>query len=313
MATKKRVRKQNREGLTAFELFDMIPDEDAAHEFLCRMRWGENHEHRHCSHCGGTSTRPSKRKYTFWCPDCKHRFSVRTDSVLEHTRMPLRKWVVALYLVVTNLKGVSSMKLARELSVGQNTAWFVLHRIRRALADDDAGKFFGPVEVDETWVGGKRRWLSHKKRKEMGRNWQKNKVQLAGVYDRETRHVRAATVQTADTVTMNEFIDARVAPEADVYTDDAHAYKFRSTDSVTHSRGEYVRDEAHTQGIESFWSMFKRGYRGVYHHMSHKHLDRYAAEFAGRKCIRELDTLDQMESVVKAGVGRRLTYKELTE
>lgn len=312
MTAKTRSRNPHRKGVTAFELFDMIPDEDAAHALLAAWRWGEDEAHRHCPRCGSTDTRPSKRLRTYWCLGCRERFSVRTGTVMECTRIPLRKWVAALYYALTNLKGISSMKLAREIGITQKSAWFVLHRIRRALADDDAAALLGSVEVDETYVGGRRRWMSNKKRREMGRDWTKNKTIRAGARDRATGHVRAATVKTADAATMSGFIDERVTPGATVYTDAASAYKFRSDGSVNHTAKQFADGDAHTQGIESFWSMFKRGYRGVYHYMSPKHLDRYAQEFAGRRCVRDLDTLDQLQRVVAGMVGRRLTYAELT-
>ena len=119
---------------------------------LGEQRWRKTG--RHCPRCGSTGTAPSKRQFTFWCPDCKQRFSVRTGTVLEESRLPLRKWAIAVYLHLTNLKGVSSMKLHRDINVTQKTAWFMLQRIRKAWESDDS-LFPGPVEIDETYMGGK--------------------------------------------------------------------------------------------------------------------------------------------------------------
>ena len=313
MTAKTRSRNPHRRGVTAFELFDMIPNEDAAHALLAAWRWGEDEAHRHCPRCGSTDTRPSKRLRTYWCLGCRERFSVRTGTVMECTRIPLRKWVAALYYALTNLKGISSMKLAREIGITQKSAWFVLHRIRRALADDDAAALLGSVEVDETYVGGRRRWMSNKKRREMGRDWTKNKTIRAGARDRATGHVRAATVKVC-----RRGDDERVHRRArDAGRHRLHRRRQRLQVSLRrecqpHRHKQFADGDAHTQGIESFWSMFKRGYRGVYHYMSPKHLDRYAQEFAGRRCVRDLDTLDQLQRVVAGMVGRRLTYAELT-
>ena len=141
--------KHYREGMSVVQLMDMFPDEDAAHEWFAEQRWGK--AGRHCPRCGSVETKPSKRLHTFWCQDCHERFSVRTGTVLEESRLPLRKWVIAIYLHLTSLKGVSSMNLHRDLDVTQKTAWFMLQRIRKAWEGDDK-LFAGPVEIDEIYT-----------------------------------------------------------------------------------------------------------------------------------------------------------------
>ena len=214
---------------------------------------------------------------------------------------------------MTSLKGVSSMKLHRDLGVTQTTAWFMLHRIREAFADFSP-MFGGPVEVDETYVGGMRRNMSNAKRRELAGTGRGpvGKSVVVGAKDRATNQVTARVVETPDKQTLQGFVDQVSEDTATVYTDGSSAYKGRENhDFVLHTIGEYVRGMVHTNGVESFWSMLKRAHKGVYHKLSAKHLHRYVAEFAGRHNIRELDTLEQMQHVVTGMSGRRLMYRDL--
>ncbi len=205
------------------------------------------------------------------------------------------------------------MKLHRDIKVTQKTAWFMLNRIREAWAGEAKAVFEGPVEVDETYVGGKRKNMPKAKRKGMTGRGPVGKTAVVGVKDRDSNKVAAQIVQSTDAPTLQGFVEIHSEPTAKVYTDDASAYvgMRRDHESVNHSVGEYVRDMAHTNGIESFWSMLKRGYHGVYHHISAKHLNRYVAEFAGRHNMRESDTIRQMETVVALMVGKRIMYRDL--
>ena len=245
-------------------------------------------------------------------PGCKKRFSVRTGSVLERSKIPLRKWAIAIYLSATSLKGVSSMKLHRDLSITQKSAWFMAHRIREAMMRCPPA-FSGPAEADETYMGGLRKNMPKTKRKDLKGRGTVGKAIVAGVKDRETGEVSAAVVEANDSETLQAFVGERVAQGATVYTDEHGAYRGMpfEHEAVNHSVGEYVRGMAHTQGIESFWSMLKRAHKGVYHKMSHKHLNRYVQEFAGRHGIRERDTLDQMRAIVAGMIGKRLMYQSL--
>ena len=156
-----------REGLTIVQLMDMFPTEEAATAWFESVLWpgGE----RHCGKCGSVRTRevPSAKPMPYWCTDCRGYFSVRTGTPLARSNVPMRKWVIAIYLCLTSLKSVSSMKLSRDIGVKQETAWFMLHRIREAWAGDGEGPFVGPVEIDETYFGGKRKNMSKAKRKEL--------------------------------------------------------------------------------------------------------------------------------------------------
>ena len=308
-----------RKGISLMELMEMFPDEAAAVQWFEAQVWPEG---RCCGHCGSTSTSevPNAKPMPYWCSECRSYFSVRTGTVMQKSRVPLRKWAIAIYLDVTSLKSVSSMKLHRDIKVTQKTAWFMLHRIREAWTDGSRsnGSFSGPVEADEAYFGGKRANMSNTKRKELtdagvGRG-AVGKVAVVGIKDRETKQVRARVVQYTDKPTLQGFVVEHTNLGATVYTDEASAYEGLpfNHESVKHSVSEYVRGMAHTNGMESFWSMLKRAYVGTYHKLSPKHLNRYVQEFAGRHNLREQDTIDMMRHVAAGLIGKRLMFRELT-
>ena len=310
MTMKKAPGKSHREGISLLELAEMFPDEHSAVQWFEAIFWPEG---RCCGHCGclGTKEVPNAKPMPYWCPDCRSYFSVRTGTALKNSRLPLRKWVFAVYLYVTSLKGVSSMKLHRDLNVTQKTAWYMLGRLREAWSSTDLDKLLGPVEVDESYFGGIDRNKHAKKRS--GIRGPSGKTAVVGMKDRASKQVRAKVVEKTDAETLQGFVIDHADPDATVYTDDAKAYKglpFKH-ESVKHSIGEYVKNQAHSNGIESFWSMLKRAHKGTFHKISPKHLDRYVQEFAGRQNVREFDTIGQMQNVVAGMVGRQLGYRDL--
>ena len=244
--------------------------------------------------------------------ECAKRFSVRTKTPMESSKLGFQVWAIALYQVTTNLKGVSSMKLHRDLGITQRSAWFLAHRLREAWKDHEP-QFAGPVEVDETFIGGKEKNKHSNKKLKAGRG-AVGKAIVVGAKDRETNHVSAAVVGNTDAKTLQGFVGDHAAKGATVYTDDHGGYQGMpfEHETVKHSISEYVNGMAHTNGIESFWALLKRGYHGTYHHMSEKHLGRYIGEFAGRHNDRHSDTIDQMEAMARNMGGKRLRYKDLT-
>lgn len=300
----------DREGMSVIELFKMFPDNASARKWMEELRWGA--EDRACPVCGSLNTKavPNEKPMPYHCGGCRKYFSVKTGTVMQSSKIGLQKWVIAMYLMSTNLKGVSSMKLHRDLGVTQKTAWFMAQKIRQGwLGGKDEDKLDGIVEVDETYIGGKARNMHRRYRKENPDSAKKECV--VGILERDG-DVRV--IHTPHFLAPYEVMD-RVEPESVVMTDAAPMYRKLKEDfnhhSVNHSVGEYVRGQAHTNGIESFWATLKRGYKGTYHKMSAKHLSRYITEFAGRHNVRDYDTIIQMEMLAKGFIGKRLRYKDL--
>ncbi len=312
MAVKSGPGRSYRKGISMVKLAEMFPNEEAAVLWFEAVIWPDG---RVCPRCKGTDTYAgTHRQMPYRCRRCKRFFSVRTGTALASSRLPLKKWVWAIYLEMTSLKGVSSMKLHRDLDVTQTTAWFMLQRVRAAFAPLLAAAFEGPVEADETYVGGLEK-NKHEHRKQKAGRGPVGKTAVAGLKDRASGQIRAEVVESTDAATLQQFVYDNTEIGTTVYTDEAHAYKGMigmQHETVKHSVGEWVNGMAHTNGLESFWSMFKRAYHGTYHHLSKKHLQRYVHQFAGKHNVRTMDTLEQMQHVVAGMVGKRLMYKTLT-
>lgn len=309
--TKRAPGRSEREGMSLVQVVRKFNSEEKAARWFVKQRWGRRII---CSKCNSENiqTPTTHPDMPFRCRACRKFFSVKTGTPMEGSNLPLSKWAIGLYLYSTNLKGVSSMKLHRDLDIAQKAAWHVAHRIREMYNDFTGRKFDGPVEVDETYIGGKEKW-KHEWKKQNAGGGPVGKSAVVGMKDRATNQVSASVVDATDGPTLTEFVHERTMPDTTVVTDDARAYRRlrRPHLTVKHSVKEFVNGMAHTNGLESQWALFKRGYVGTYRHFNAKHLVRYVREFTGRHNCRPLDTEQQMAHLVRSGEGKRLRLREL--
>ena len=301
----------HRKGITLIELMELFPDEDSAERWFANIFWPDGVR---CPACRSADiqTRPTRKPQPYRCRPCRKDFSTKTGTLVRSSKLGYPTWAVAIYLLTTSLKGVSSMQLHRDLGIQQNSAWHWAQRIREAWAarPDPAA---GPVEVAETYLGGKERNKHAAQKRRAGRG-PVGKTAVVGARDRDTQRVSAAVVAATDKRTLHEFVAERAAPGAAVYTDEHASCEdwagYRHA-TVRHKAGAYVRDGVHTHGIESLWALLKRGYHGTYHKVSVRHLPRYLHEFTGRLDHRDLDTSEQLAGIARGRVGKRLTYTAL--
>jgi transposase-like protein len=281
-----------------------------------------------CHHCGCmgriTSIKPNPEKRVRMglkkCGDCKKQFTVRMGTVFEESKLPLHIWLQAMHLMVSSKKGVSAHQLHRTLEITYKSAWFLAHRIREAMRDGALAPFGaggGDVEVDETYIGREPGVPS-------GRGGADHKMKVLSLVDRSTGRARSFVMDNVNTKTVGEIVAANMAKEARLITDQATYYvkvgkTFTAHRWVNHSKGEYVSSfdpTIHTNTVEGFYSIFKRGMRGVYQHCSKKHLHRYVAEFDFRYSERAalgVDDAKRAEKALMGVVGKRLTYRRPDE
>lgn len=291
----------------------MFNDPDAARQWLEARLWPDGPV---CPHCGvidqatlmnGKSHRPG----LYQCNACREPFTVTVGTLYERSKISLHIWLKATYLLMSSKKGMSKNQLSRMLGVSQKSTWFLMHRIREALKGDNSpfGQDGGPVEVDETFIG-------RKTGTKVGMGYEHKRKVLALV-DRSTGRSRALVVDKLSIASLTPILEANIAKEAHVMTDQAGYYRYLSKSfaahtTVNHELKEYVRGETHTNTIEGYFSIFKRGMKGVYQHCGEGHLQRYLAEFDFRYSNRVklgIDDLARTEKAVDGIVGKRLTYR----
>ncbi|HEX5010280.1 MAG TPA: IS1595 family transposase [Planctomycetota bacterium] len=295
-------------------LREAATDEAKAIAFFEARRWPDGVA---CPRCGSVGVHAiigkdgqRERHYRWTCKDCKRRFTVRTGTVFEETRLPMRVWAHAYWRCCASKKGVSALQIKRETGIAYRHALFLLNRIRFGMADTaNPAPLTGTVECDETYVGGKPRV----KGKGMREKWS-SKVPVVGMVERGGK-ARMRVVARVTAKTLRAELEAHVAPSAHLMTDEHPAYgkigaRFFAHDVVKHSAREYARGEAGINRAESLFAILKRKVYGTHHAISREHLHRYVAEAEFLFNTRKLDDSDRVSAAIKAGEGKRLTYRE---
>ena len=306
-------------------------NEDAAREHLEALMWPNGP---FCPHCGSlnakrlppqlgrkTKAHPDGtiRKGVIQCNDCRQQYTVTVGTVFESSKVALHKWLYVNHVLCSSKKGTSAHQIARNIGVTYKTAWFMMHRIREAMKDTDTGPMGGygeTVEADETYVGGKvkNRNAKQQKRFDQRRSPVADKQPVVSLVERNGR-VRSFHVANVTGQTLRSILVTNVDRGSWLMTDEHSGYKlvgqeFVGHGVVTHSKGEYVRKGVfHTNTIEGFFSLLKRGIIGTYHHVSEQHLHRYCGEFDFRYNTRKLDDAERADESLLGAVGKRLTYR----
>jgi transposase-like protein len=315
------------------KLMDRVPDDEAAYRFLEELRWGDETV---CPHCGsiakhyfltpkaaeGRKTRtgnPTVRR-VWKCRDCRKQFSVLTGTIFHGTKISIRTWVLVIFEMCASKNGVASREIERKYGLTPRSAWFLLQRIREAMADDDNDPLLsGIVTADETWIGGKpANWHRSKRNKrEVNNNLVDTKTPVLSLVERGTGRVRSRVVPNVRAESLKAEILALVdLPATVLHTDQSTSYvhlgwKALEHHSVNHALGEYVRGNVTTNHAEGFFSQLKRSLDGTHHHVSRAHLPRYLSEFDYRWSTRKESDSKRVERLMGRTAGRRLTYSDL--
>lgn len=297
-------------------LLAYFKDEQVCREYLEAIRWNGNIK---CAYkeCSGEKVFKFSNGKTYKCAKCRKQFSVRVGTIFEDSKIPLQKWYAAIYLITAHKKGISSLQLHRDLGVTQKTAWFLLHRVRTTLGlNIGSEKLTGTCEADETFIGGQEK-NKHKSKRTAGTQGRsvKTKSAVVGIIERGGE-LRAKKVPDTTGYNLKSFIAKNIKFGSAIHTDEWWGYKGLAAafkhKFIKHNEGEYVNGEVHTNTLEGFWSILKRGVVGIYHSMSDKHLQKYIDEFVFR-----YNTRNHSESarfnVMLNNIGTHITYKQLID
>jgi transposase-like protein len=300
----------NKDFNSIIELLQVFSTEQACINHLEALRWNGNI----ISPFDPTSTVYKCKDNKYRCRNTGKYFNVKTATLFDNTKVKLQKWFLAIWLVTSHKKGISSLQLAKDIDVTQKTAWFMLQRIRNCFGFDNDGQLDNEVEIDETYVGGKNknRHTDKKIESSQGRST-KDKAPVIGMVEREGKLI-AKKIDNVQAATLTHEVIKVVKEAANIYTDEWVGYKeidrIYDHSVIKHNHGEYVRDHIHTNTIEGFWSLLKRGIIGIYHFTSKKHLQKYVDEFVFRYNSRN-HRESQRFNLLLANTEYRLTYKEL--
>lgn len=292
-----------------YDLMDAFPDEQSCIDHLRAIRWKTG---AHCPYCGSTRVYHFSDNRTHKCGDCRQRFSIKVGTIFEDTKLPLRKWFMAIWLITSHKKGIASTTLAKDLKITQKSAWFVLHRLRHAARTRAFNRpLKGEVEIDETFMGGKEKNKHADKRLNAGRG----PVGKTVVWGALERGGELRTKKLPDLKSVKSEVVANVAPGSNVMTDEYPGYKgldgLYHHHTTNHSAGEYVKQFFnHVNGLEGAWSLFKRQVYGIHHWVSDKHLPRYLSEMTWRYNRRGVEEGPRVNEFL-GRVECRLTYKAL--
>jgi transposase-like protein len=284
-------------------------DPENASNFLMQMRWPNGVE---CPACDSREVSYLSTRRVWKCKACKKQFSVKVGSIMEDSPIGLDRWLAAIWLIANAKNGISSCELARSLGMTQKSAWFVLHRIRKAMQNGSLNKLAGLVEVDETYIGGKARNMHLSKRKHLGAR-DTGKIAVMGLLERNGE-VRTMVVQGTKRRMLHGEVSKHVEAGSTVYSDALRSYNQLDQEFVHHvinHANEYVNGHIHTNGIENFWSLLKRSIKGTYVSVEPFHLFRYLDEQTFRFNTRKGTDADRFVKAAAALTGKRLTYEEL--
>ena len=305
---------------TLMEAIRYFADADRTLATAVSLRWPNGV---HCPTCGRTDVRFLSTRRLWECKEkhARKQFSAKVGTIFEDSALPLDKWFVAIWAIANCKNGISSYELGRAIGVTQKSAWFMLHRIRLAMAQGSFDKFDGIVEADETYIGGSASNMhSHKREQRVTGTGGNDKMAVLGILQRSNGNVPSRVVtrviRNANAKTLQGYVRANVEAGAQVMTDSAIAYRGLRTDYIhqhVNHAVTYVRDTVHSNGIENFWSLLKRSIKGTYVSVDPIHLQRYCGEQGFRFNARKDNDLGRFRSVLGSVAGKRLTYKELTD